>query len=81
MCSPYIEIDEWYSISREVGMTQVPTGEVHLQITYMLHKDETLVKAEEEAAMRAPETQAKEPNLLNVNVVRARGLKLEGIEA
>ena len=62
-------------------MPQAPTGEVRLQITYMLHKDETLVKAEEEAALRAPETQAKEPNLLNITVVRARGLKLEGVES
>lgn len=58
-------------------MTQAPTGEIRLQFTYLLQRDETIGKAEEESA-KMPSAQAglKDPNLLAVNIVRAKGLKL-----
>lgn len=77
--SPYLEIDEWYPIVREIGMPQAPTGEVRLQFTYYLQKDDTLGggKAEAEGALSPGARSVKKPNLVTVTVVRARGLRLE----
>lgn len=62
-------------------MTQAPTGEIRLQFTYLLQRDEMIGKAEEESAKSAPLSgRLKDPNLLNVTVVRAKGLKLDDVD-
>ena len=61
-------------------MSQAPTGEVHLQFTYFLQRDETLGKGDDEGAKSPTSRSNKLPNLLTVNVVRARSLRLEGVE-
>jgi hypothetical protein len=77
--SPYLEIDQWYPIVREVGMKGAPSGDVRLQFTYFLQREETLGKAAEDGS-KSPTARQKEPNLVTVNVVKARGLRLDGVE-
>lgn len=57
-------------------MGQAPSGEVRLQFTYYLQRDETLKS--DEGGVRSPTSRGvKKPNLVTINVVRARGLRLE----
>jgi hypothetical protein len=58
-------------------MGQAPSGEVRLQFTYYLQRDETIGKTDE-GGVRSPTSRGvKKPNLVTINVVRARGLRLE----
>ena len=79
LLSPYTEIDEWYPVVREVGMSQVPSGEVRIQFTYFLEKDSNIAQIEEEA-LKSPTSRSKAPNLATVFVGKAKGLKLDTID-